>query len=109
MTCVSTTAIWEVLSNGGDISTILKDVPDEFYKKIMEYSGSLVTQYQNMDLEYQKIYELIMGFDDVTDNRREFARYATRFDNPAILFKMYDGADYSGLIWKSIRPEFCKL
>ena len=50
-----------------------------------------------------------MGFDDVTDNRREFARYATRFDNPAILFKMYDGADYSGLIWKSIRPEFCKL
>jgi len=109
MTNVSTTAIWEVLSNGGDVSTILKDVPDEFYKKIMEYSDSLVTQYQNMDLEYQKIYGLIMGFDDVTDNRREFARYATRFDNPAILFKMYDGADYSALIWKSIKPEFCKL
>jgi RNA ligase len=109
MTCVSTTAIWEVLSTGGDVSTILKDVPDEFYKKIMEYSGSLVTGYQNMDLEYQKIYGLIMGFDDVTDNRREFARYATRFDNSAILFKMYDGADYSALIWKSIKPEFCKL
>ena len=109
MTCVSTTAIWEVLSTGGDVSAILKDVPDEFYKKIMEYSASLVTGYQNMDLEYQKIYGLIMGFDDVTDNRREFARYATRFDNPAILFKMYDGADYSALIWKSIKPEFCKL
>ena len=35
-------------------------MPDEFYKKIMEYSDSLVTQYQNMDLEYQKIYGLIM-------------------------------------------------
>jgi T4 RnlA family RNA ligase len=109
MTCVSTTSVWEVLSNGDDISTILKDVPDEFYKKIMEYSNSLITQFHNIDLEYQKIYGLIMGFDDVVGNRREFAKYATRFDNPAILFKMYDNNDYSGLIWKSIKPQFCKL
>ena len=75
----------------------------------MKYSNSLITQFHNIDLEYQKIYALIMGFDDVTDNRSEFARYANQFDNPAILFKMYDNNDYSGLIWKSIKPQFCKL
>ena len=37
MTNLSTTAVWEVLSNGGSMDELLKDVPDEFYEKIKEY------------------------------------------------------------------------
>ena len=37
MTNVSTTSVWEVLSNGGNFENLLKDVPDEFYKKIKSY------------------------------------------------------------------------
>ena len=37
MTNLSTTAVWEVLSSGGSVDELLKDVPDEFYNKIKEY------------------------------------------------------------------------
>ena len=41
MTNVSTTGVWELLSNGGDINEFLKDVPDEFYKKVKDYADLL--------------------------------------------------------------------
>jgi uncharacterized protein (DUF433 family) len=36
MTGVSTTSVWDMLANGGNMEEILKDVPDEFYDKIKE-------------------------------------------------------------------------
>ena len=41
MTNVSTTGIWEFVSNGGDVNEFLKDVPDEFYKKVKMYVQDL--------------------------------------------------------------------
>jgi hypothetical protein len=41
MTNVSTTGIWEMLSNGDNVLELLKDVPDEFYTKIRDYVGTL--------------------------------------------------------------------
>jgi len=108
MTCVSTTAIWEVLSNGGDVSTILKDVPDEFYDKIHQYSKELMDKYTALENEYHFIFKILSRSDDF-EFRPCFAELAKRHKYPAILFKMYDDKDYSGLIWKLIRPEFSKL
>jgi RNA ligase len=41
MTNVTTTGIWEYLKNGEDVMELLKDVPDEFYKKIQNYVKDL--------------------------------------------------------------------
>jgi len=41
MANVSTTAIWEMLSEGRDVLEVVKDVPDEFYKKIKLYVSDL--------------------------------------------------------------------
>ena len=108
MTNLSTTAIWEVLSNGGDILSTLTDVPDEFYDKIQQYSKELMDKYTALENEYHFIFKILSKSDDF-EFRAGFAELAKRHKYPAILFKMYDDKDYSGLIWKSIRPEFSKL
>jgi len=108
MTNLSTTAIWEVLSNGGDILSTLTDVPDEFYDKIHQYSNELMDKYISLENEYHFIFK-ILGRSDDFEFRAGFAERAKRYKYPAILFKMYDDKDYSGLIWKIIKPEFEKL
>lgn len=108
MTNLSTTAIWEVLSNGGDVLSTLTDVPDEFYDKIHQYSKELMDKYTSLENEYHFIFK-ILGRSDDFEFRASFAERAKRYKYPAILFKMYDDKDYSGLIWKIIKPEFEKL
>ena len=108
MTNLSTTAIWEVLSNGGDVLSTLTDVPDEFYDKIHQYSNELMDKYISLENEYHFIFK-ILGRSDDFEFRAGFAERAKRYRYPAILFKMYDDKDYSGLIWKIIKPEFEKL
>ena len=108
MTNLSTTAIWDVLSNGGDILSTLTDVPDEFYDKIHQYSKELMDKYASLENEYHFIFKILSRSDDF-EFRPGFAERAKRYRYPAILFKMYDDKDYSGLIWKLIRPEFSKL
>jgi RNA ligase len=105
MTNLSTTAVWEVLSNGGNMDDLLKDVPDEFYDKIKDYEESLIVQFNNLEEEYQNHFESIKGL----GVRKLFAQTAIMFQHPSILFGMLDGKDISPIIWKIIKPVFCKL
>ncbi len=108
MTNLSTTAIWEVLSGGGDILSTLVDVPDEFYDKIHQYSNKLVDKYNKIEDEYIWIFKILSKSDDF-EIRARFAELAKKHKYPTILFRMYDNKDYSDVIWKIIRPEFRKL
>jgi len=64
MTNLSTTAVWEVLSNGGDILSNLTDVPDEFYDKIRQYSNKLVYKYNKIEDEYIWIFNILSKSDE---------------------------------------------
>jgi RNA ligase len=105
MTEVSTKSVWEVLSNGGNMEDLLKDVPDEFYTKIKEYEKSLIVQFNKLEEEYQNHFDSIKGL----GVRKFFAQSARMFHHPSILFAMLDGKDVSPIIWKIIQPEFRKL
>jgi RNA ligase len=105
MTNLSTTAVWEVLSNGGSMDDLLKDVPDEFYDKIKDYEKSLIVQFNKLEEEYQNHFDSIKGL----GIRKLFAQTAIMFQHPSILFGMLDGKDISPMIWKIIKPEFKKL
>ena len=105
MTNLSTTAVWEVLSNGGNLDDLLKDVPDEFYGKVKEYEKSLIVQFNRLVEEYQNHFDSIKGL----GTRKFFAQTALKFQHPSILFGMLDGRDTSPIIWKIIKPEFRKL
>jgi hypothetical protein len=113
MTNLSTTAVWEVLSNGGSMDELLKDVPDEFYEKIKEYETELRFSFDTIKREYEWIFNKIKNvYFDVYEkefSRAEFAMLAKRYKYPSILFALLDGKDISPIIWKIVKPEFKKL
>jgi hypothetical protein len=105
MTELSTKSVWEVLANGSNMESLLKDVPDEFYTKIKEYEVELVSQFNKLENEYKTHFEAIK----LLGTRKLFAVSATKFKYPSILFALLDGKDVSPIIWKIIQPEFRKL
>ena len=115
MTNVTTTGVWEYLKNGEDVMELLKDVPDEFYKKIQNYVKDLRYSYFQISEDTGKRFDYMMygKYNDkepITD-RKEFAEWV--FTQPkhmsGILFRMFDKKDYTEIIWNLIRPEFKKL
>jgi RNA ligase len=115
MTNVTTTGIWEYLKNGEDVMELLKDVPDEFYKKIENYIKDLRYSYFQISEDAGKKFDYKMygKYNDqepITD-RKEFAEWVSTQPKhmSGILFRMFDKKDYSEIIWNLIRPEFKKL
>jgi RNA ligase len=104
MTEVSTKSVWEILSNGDNMEDLLKDVPDEFYSKIKEYELELKETYSKIETlcvnTFNKFREL---------ERKEYAEEVKWNKYSSVLFSMYNGKDYSPIIWKIIKPEFKKL
>jgi RNA ligase len=105
MTCLSTTAVWETLSEGKSMDEMLKDVPDEFYEKIKGYEQHLLDELNKLKLEYEDHFESIRRL----ATRKLFAQFATSFRHPNLLFGLLDNKDISPSIWKIIKPEFRKL
>jgi RNA ligase len=115
MTNLSTTAIWEILSSGGNIDDILKDVPDEFYKKIKSYVSTLNYGYYQYYNQLGKAYDYFRfgkyGDKEVEPTKKEFAEFI-KDKHPiakSIMFAMWDGKDYDKIIWKALKPEYKKL
>ena len=116
MTNISTTGVWEHLSTGGDINELLKDVPDEFYKKIKDYADTLSHGYYQVS-EYcgKTHYNFRYGkYNDreVEPTKKEFAQHVLTNGHPpyrAVMFAMWDGKPYEKLIWNILKPEWKKL
>jgi RNA ligase len=115
MTNVSTTTVWEIMSNDESVDDYLKDVPDEFYKKIKLYENTLKYGYYQYWNQCGKMYEYFRygkyGDKEVEPTKKEFAEYI-KDKHPvikAIMFAMWDGKKYDNIIWKALRPEYKKL
>ena len=117
MTNVSTTSVWEMLSEGNDVLDLLKDVPDEFYNKIKMYVKDLRYNHYRYGEYAHKIYSYFRygkyGDVEPEPSKKEFALH---LDNckvhpkiKSICFAMWDGKDYDKIIWKLLKPEFRKL
>ncbi len=115
MTNLSSTAVWEIVSNGESIEDLIKDVPDEFYKKIKTYVGELKYNHYQYYNQLGKLHDYFRygKYNDieVEPTKKQFAEYIK--DKPAvvksILFAMWDGKDYDKIIWKALKPKFEKL
>jgi len=115
MTNISTTTVWEILSTGGKIEDLLKDVPDEFYNKIKLYSSELGYQWYQYYNQLGKTYDYFRygkyGDKDPEPTKKEFAEFI-KDKQPiakAIMFAMWDGKDYDKIIWSALKPKFRKL
>jgi RNA ligase len=117
MTNVSTTAIWEMLSEGKDVLELLKDVPDEFYNKIKMYVQYLRYNYYRYGEYAGKVHEYFRygkyGDVDPEPTKKEFALHLEKQKiHPkvrAICFAIWDKKDYNKMIWNLVKPEFKKL
>ena len=117
MTNVSTTAVWEMLSEGKDVLELLKDVPDEFYQKIKMYVADLrYNHYRYGDYAY-KIYSYFRygkyGDKETEPSKKEFALHLQRNDThpkiKSLCFLMWDGKNTDKVIWNYLKPEYKKL
>jgi RNA ligase len=110
MTNLSTTSIWDVLSNGGNMENLLINVPDEFYNKIKEYEDELKFMFNSLSNDYRIHFRDIQNLmEKVGGDRKNFAHAAKQYQYPSLLFGLLDGKDVSPIIWKIIKPEFKKL
>ena len=117
MTNLSTTGIWECLKNGDDVLELLKDVPDEFYKKVKMYVQSLNYGHYRYSEYAGKIHDYFR-YGKYNDNekehsKKEFAEHLERNKiHPkvkSICFAMWDRKPYDHIIWKYLKPKFEKL
>lgn len=116
MTNVSTTGVWELLSNGGDINEFLKDVPDEFYKKVKDYADLLKYGFYRISEDCGKSHYYFRygkySDKEIEPTKKQFAEHVMNHGHPpygAVMFAMWDGKPYDKLIWNVLKPEFKKL
>ena len=112
---LSTTAVWEVLSNSGDMENLLKDVPDEFYKKIKTYVQDLKYGFFQISERAGKLHDGFRygkyGDRDSEPTKKEFAEFVFNQDKvlQPVMFSMWDRKPYDHIIWRIIKPDFKKL
>ena len=114
LTNFSNVDIWETLKEGKDLNSFLDRVPDEFDAWVKGTVNSILTHYQRLESQVGKIYEYHMfgkfGDKEPERDKKKYAEWV-KTQNPVtqpILFKMYDGGDYSHYIWKIVRPTYQK-
>lgn len=110
MTNISTTAIWEALRDGKPVSSILSDVPDEFYDKVRDCEDTFNTKFTEIEhlskLYFQYFSPLLLI------SRKIFAERINAWLIPPykyIALAMIDGVDYDVMIWNFIKPQFEKI
>jgi len=110
MTNLSTTAIWEVLSNNGSVDVLLKDVPDELYNRIKEYENFLIDTFWLYESHSKSLFRSIYK-DGMT--AKSFSEFANKQRPPyqSLLWCQFNikMSRYSEIIWKHIKPKFIKL
>jgi RNA ligase len=113
---LSTTSVWETVSNGDDIAKVLNGVPDEIWDRVRNYEAQLKGEFINIDESARTEFEYILqkvGY----DNRKLFAEnvngtvdeYSIKSKYAPILFRMYENRPYSEIIWNMIKPEYRRL
>ena len=110
MTNVSTTSVWEVLSNGGNFDDMIKDVPDEFYDKIRKYSIILKYDYIAILEDARKRFNYYYE-NNFSPTKKEYALWVQTQPQQLqpLLYRIFDNKEYSSYIWRLIKPEFQKI
>jgi hypothetical protein len=108
ITKTNTKRIWESLKNGDPIEKVIQNTPDEFYGWVKGIIRDFRAKYREIEIESQERYSWARSSlpPDVDDKtlKKEFAALVVGTRYAAVLFKMFDGRDYSETIWKMIQP-----
>jgi RNA ligase len=112
LTNFSTTDIWEILSNGGDIHQYLDNVPDEFDEWVKNVVNELKYGYFQISERAGKLHDHFRygKYNDVDPEptKKEFAEFVMKQEPylRPILFAMWDNKPYDHIIWKYLKPKY---
>ena len=96
VTELSEKVIYEYVSSGKNIESLIKNVPDEFYDWVKDTENKFINCYNKILQECKNVYKEF-------GNRKECAEYFLKQKHPEILFKMLDKKDFSKYIWKKVK------
>jgi RNA ligase len=104
ITGFSTKSIWECLMNGDSFEEVLTNVPDEFYKWIIEKKEDLEEEFLKIKVKVEYVYTLVSQLPD----RKAQALYILKNwkDISGELFARLDGGNYDKIIWKKLKPVY---
>ena len=106
--------IWECLKNKTNFNDFLDRVPDEFDSWVRSVMNHLIYKYNIMEeiacLLFEDFKEKRPGFPLDSVGKKEFAMWVKEQPKKfhGVLFSLYDGKDYSELIWRMLKPEYQK-
>jgi RNA ligase len=101
MTNISDRQIWEALKNGQSISSILENVPDEFFAEVRRVESNLIQSFLNLEADIRVRFEIERI---AMHDRKSFAANIANYAYKDILFAMLDGKSYAEKIWLRIKP-----
>lgn len=116
MTNFSNVDIWEALKAGDDVGKLLENVPDEFDEWVRNTIAELQKQYKIIEQSAKEWFIICSYPNEITElrtpneNKKDFALAVQKHASylAPILYKMYDNKDYSGIIYRYIRPDYQK-
>jgi RNA ligase len=109
ITQVSSRDVWRYLKEGLPLNELLENVPDEFDAWVKEQVSTLKYLYIMFDARCKNIYYSEID-PQPGETRKDVALRILERDKSirGILFHLYDGRDYSHLIWDKLYPKYAK-
>ena len=102
-------SIWRELKEGGDLSDILDQVPDEFDQWVRDVETYLINRfneiYNNALADFTRINIAWNLLPEEEKTRKAFADMAKQTNNPGLVFSMKDQKPVHDTIWKMIEPD----
>jgi len=109
ITKISSRDIWKYLKDDLPMGELLECVPDEFDKWIHEQINIMKNSYVLIESRAVHTYNSEINTEEITC-RKDIALKIMTYDKGlrGLFFNMYDGRDYSPLIWAKIYPKYSK-
>lgn len=109
VTNVSNVSVWESLASGKPFSELLDRTPDEFDAFVKRTADELNDKFTKLEvIHLKKAIELLSKRPPLS--RKEIAEIVLKLDgyNSKIIFEIVDNKNYGHVIWRMIKPRWCK-
>jgi len=109
ITKISSRDIWKYLKDGLPMDELLEHVPDEFDTWVHDQIDTMKKLYMLIESKVRNTYDSEIDTEEITC-RKDIAMKILTYDKSlrGIFFNMYDGRDYSPLIWDKLYPKYSK-
>ena len=97
--------VWEHISNGNELETLLDGLPDEFHVWVREVAGRLKATVEASAREVESAYSAILATLPEGYTQKDFAMIAKEHPRKSELFARHVGKSYWDKLWKDIYPD----